>query len=205
MATVKIRKPRPLFRAELKDAPAHPLGERVLVREFPVEAETEGGLALADVAKQHYYAGTLVAVGDQAADKLYDIGVEIGDEIWYAKYAGIVEKWQHIVADGNDPNCVHDSAWEFVPKDDPAWKTCITGEPNENMELRACRTCGAKKLSERVILLSVDDLALDVDLQVRLERGEVQRVRDVDSEGRTRYVLKRIAGHTDSLEIRKER
>lgn len=205
MSSVKIRRPRPLFRPELKLSPGHPLGERVIVREFPVESQTEGGIAIAEVAKEHHFAGTLVAAGDQAADTLYDIGVEIGDEIWYAKYAGVIQKWQHIVAEGTDPACAHDSTWDFVTKDDPAWKTIAAGEPNENMELRSCRSCGAKKLSERVIFLSVDDVAIDVDLQVRLERGEVSRVRMVDSEGKPRYVLKRPDDHVDTFEMKERK
>lgn len=198
MSKVVISKPRPLFRAELTVAPAHPMGDRVLVREFPVESKTEGGLEKPDVAKEHYFAGTIVAVGDQAADRLYDLGVEIGDEVWYAKYAGLIQSWQHIVAAGNDPDCAHDSAWEFLPRSDPAWTA--VGVPNENMELRACRTCGAKKLSERVIIMSVDDLCLNVDVQVRLERGELVRRRGEDADGRTRYYIERKHDRKDAFE-----
>lgn len=190
MSKVVINRPRPLFRPELKTGPAHPFGDRVLVREFPVESKTEGGLEIADVAKQHLFAGTLIAVGDQAADRLYDLGAEIGDEVWYAKYAGVIQKWQHIVAAGSDPACEHRGAWEFVPKDDPVWS--IVGEPNENMELRACRTCGAKKLSERVIIMSVDDIHLNVDVLCRIERGELVRKRGVTSDQKTRYYLERV-------------
>ena len=74
MARVTIRKPRPLFRPELRLAPGHPLGDRVLVREFPVESKTEGGLEIADVAKQHYFAGTLIAAGSAAVVSIYTIG-----------------------------------------------------------------------------------------------------------------------------------
>ncbi len=200
--SVLISKPRPLFRAELKTAPAHPMGARVLVREFPVASQTEGGLAIADVAKKRYFAGELIAVGDQAADKLYDLGCEIGDEIWYAQYAGLVEEWQHIVAPGSDTNCAHDSTWEFVPKDDEGWKAI--GEPNENMQLRACRGCGAKKLAERVLVLSVDDIILNVDVQARFERGDLERHRGEDPDGRTRYFLEhRDETKPDSFELLK--
>lgn len=200
---VLISKPRPLFRPELQKAPAHPMGARVLVREFPVASKTEGGLAVADVAKKRYFAGELIAVGDQAADKLYDLGAEIGDEVWYAQYAGLVEEWQHIVAPGSDTNCAHDSTWEFVPRDDKAWE--VVGEPNDNMQLRSCRTCGAKKLAERVLVLNVDDMILNVDVQARLERGDLRRVRGEDSEGRTRYYLERKNMESkDTFEIGEE-
>lgn len=185
---VVISKPRPLFRRQLRNAPAHPLGNRVLVREFPVESKTEGGLVKPDVARERYFAGTLIAAGDQAADRLYDLGVEIGDEIWYGKYAGLVQEWQHIV--GNDKTaCPHEGAWDLIPHSDPRWKS--VGEPNENIKLRSCRACETLMVTERVIVLSVDDMCLNVDLQMRLEVGEMVRVRGQDPDGRTRYVIER--------------
>lgn len=198
-----ISKPRPLFRPELRTAPAHPLGDRVLVREFPVESKTEGGIEIADVAKSHYFAGTIVAVGDQAADKLYELGVEIGDEVWYAKYAGVIQQWQHIVKEGKEPGCIHDGSWDFVAKDDNEAWSCV-GTPNENMELRSCRSCHALKLAERMIVLTGDDLILDVDVQLRLERGELVRVRGETEEGKPRYYLERTHGRKDSFETEKE-
>lgn len=203
MSRFLISKPRPLFRPELKTGPGHMFGDRILVREFPVESKTEGGIEIADVAKEHLFAGTIIAAGDQAADKLYDLGAEIGDEVWYAKYAGVIQRWQHIVAEGNDPACVHGGAWEFVPKDSPVWKA--VGEPNENMDLRTCRTCNAAKLSERVIVLSVDDIHVNVDVLVRFERGELVRRRGQTEEGKTRYYLERNHARPDSFETRKER
>lgn len=195
---VIISKPRPLFRRELKLAPAQPLGERVLVREFPIESMSEGGLEMPETARQRYFAGTLIAVGDQAADKLWDLGVEIGDEIWYGKYAGLIEEWHHIV--GKDKHrCPHDGAWELVPKDDPRWQE-IGAAPNDNMKLRACRACETLRVTERIVVLSVDDLVVDVDLQLRLEQGDMKRVRNEDAEGRTRYQIERLGNRGDSFE-----
>jgi co-chaperonin GroES (HSP10) len=201
MSRFVISRPRPLFRPELKTGPAHPAGDRVLVREFPVEAKTEGGIEIADVAKEHLFAGTLIAAGDQACDRLYDLGYELGDEVWYAKYAGVIQKWQHIVADGSDPACAHGGAWEFVPKDDSAW-AIVGSNPNENMELRSCRTCGAVKLSERVIIMSVDDIHLNVDVLCRFERGELIRRRGVTADDKTRYYIERTFPRPDTFETR---
>lgn len=186
---VIINKPRPLFRRQLKTGPAHPLGNRVLVREFPVESRSEAGLFKPDEAKEHYYAGTVIGAGDQAADKLYDLGVELGDEVWYAKYAGLLQEWSHIVGRDNR-ECPHDGAWEFVPNTETK-KWGALGEPNENTKLRECRACGTLRLTERVIVMSVEDLCLDVDLLVRLETGEMVRKRGADDRGRTRYFIER--------------
>jgi co-chaperonin GroES (HSP10) len=199
---VTVNNPRPLFRRELRQAPGVPLGNRVLVREFPPESKTEGGIDLAEVSKERYFAGTLLAVGDQAADKLYDLGVELGDEVWFGKYAGLIQEWQHIVGDIDVEGCAHDSVWERVPKDDHRWR--FVGTPDDNRELRACRSCGTLKLTERVIVMSVEDLCVDVDLQRRLESGEMVRVRGQDSEGRTRYETTRVKDFAvDAYEMRK--
>jgi len=196
-----LSRPRPLFRADLRTGPGHPFGDRILVREFPVESKTEGGLEIADVAKQHLFAGTILSAGDQAADKLYDLGAEVGDEIWYAKYAGVIQKWQHIIKPG-DKECDHPGAWEFVPRDSKLWREL--GEPNENFELRTCRSCGAAKVSERIIVLSVDDIHLNVDVLERIERGELVRKRGVTDDGRTRYYIERAKRKEDSFETKKE-
>lgn len=194
---VVVNNPRPLFRRELRDAPGVPLGARVLVREFAAESQSEGGLALAETAKERYFAGTIVAAGDQAADRLYDLGVEIGDEVWFGKYAGLIQEWQHLVGRDN-ADCPHDSVFEAVTRDDKRWAGL--GSKDDNRTLRACRSCGTLKLTERVIVLAVDDLCVDVDLQVRLERGEVARKRGTDAEGRTRYYIERRHERPDSYE-----
>lgn len=197
-----IGKSQGLFRADLRQRPAQPLGDRVFVRPHPIEDVTEGGLAKPEIAKERQYAGTLLAAGDQAADKLYELGVEIGDEIWYAKYAGIIEEWHHIVKDGA-PECTHDSAWDFVSKDSADWS--YAPKKDDDTKLRACRTCGALRVTERVILMSTDDLACDVDLQRRLEAGAVKRVRGVTDDGRPRYYIEYAKDHMDGYESRKDR
>jgi hypothetical protein len=120
--------------------------------------------------------------------------------VWYAKYAGVIQKWQHIVAEGSDHACKHGGTWEFAPKDSPAWSV-VGSDPNENMELRSCRACGAAKLSERVIIMSVDDIHLNVDVLCRFERGELIRKRGTNTEtGATRYYIERTVFRHDTFE-----
>lgn len=195
---VKIKNPKPLFRRHLRTAPAHALGDRILVREFPVESVTEGGLHIPETAKERYMAGQLLSAGDKAADKLYDLGVEIGDEIWYAKYAGIIQEWQHIVGDDVE-TCDHDGVWDFVSASESAKWSNVGFKPNENTKLRECRACGTLKVTERVIAMSVDDICVDVDLLERLETGQMRRLRGKDPEGRTRYYIERA--HSDALDL----
>lgn len=186
-----IKKSRPLFRPTLRRGPAHPLGDRVIVREFPAASTTEGGLAVAEVAKKRYFAGELIAAGDQAADKLYDLCVELGDEIWYGQYAGLVEEWQHLVSEPTGA-CSHDGAWDIVPRTSPQW-SLVGVEPSDNTTLRTCRSCSVLKLTERIIVLNVDDLVIDVDLQERIEAGLVRRRRGKTPDGKTRYYMERVS------------
>lgn len=207
MSKVTVLKPRPLFRDVLRTVPAAPIGTRVFVRPHPIAGENEAGIVTPDEAKRRQMAGTLVAAGDSAADTLYDYGVELGDEIWYGKYAGIIEEWQHIVKDGRG-SCQHDGAWDHVPKRvssitdkevkyDARWSGLNI---DDDAELRECRTCGALRLSERMIIMDVADIVCSVDLQVRLERGVVQRERQTNAEGKTRYVLIRPEVYVDKFE-----
>lgn len=182
-----VNKANPLYRRELKKAPARPLGDRILVRQMPISETTETGLFKPEVAQERQFAGTLLAAGDDAADKLYDYGVEIGDEIWFAKYAGLLEEWQHIVHE-TDTSCPHET-WDFVPKNDDAMKHV----PKQGMinEVRSCRACGTVRVSEKIIVLRAEDIVMDTDLQVRIERGEMKRVLGVTDTGRTRFVMRR--------------
>jgi chaperonin GroES len=181
---------KPLFRRGLRASPGMPMGNFVLVRPFPAMGKTEGGLVIQDTAKERNMAGRLIMVGDEAADKLHDKGVEIGDEIWHARYAGNIEEWQHIVKDGRPADCPHDGQWDRIAKDDKAWALVPVMEA-EDADLRSCRACRALKLAERVIVMSADDLAIDVDLMERLENGTMVRKRGVDGEGKTRYYIER--------------
>lgn len=205
-----VNKANPIFRAELKTAPGHPMGNRVLVRPHPIAGQTEGGLHKPDEAKQRHMAGVLIAVGDMAADSLYDLGVEVGDEVWYGRYAGLIEEWQHIVREGKG-ECTHLGVWEAVPKrtssvtaeivkHDPRWDGL---NPHDENELRECRGCGALRLSERLLIMDKEDIVIDVDLRVRIERGEVERVRGKSADGKTRYGLIRHQAYVDTLEHRR--
>lgn len=181
MSTVQAKKAKPLFRATLRKAPGHPLGDRVLVRRL--EPQDESIIVTPDVAKEWLAAGILLAAGDQAAEKLYDLGVEIGDEIWFGKYAGVIQEWRHITKDG-DPECAHEGVWDFV------------ATLGKDHTLRKCRACGAEREEEPALLMNVMDLQLSVDLGERVESGKVKRVRMQDAEGRTRFVLE---GVTDTF------
>jgi len=212
-----IKTAQPVFRRHLRLAPAHPIDDRILVRENKPKTKTEAGLHIPDTAAERCMNGWIVAVGDAAADYLYDRGVELGDHIHYAKYAGNIDEWPHIVGK-DDLSCAHDSVWEMVPmpssttealsgvdKETRArrekWET--VGGPNENIQLRECRSCGTLQATERVIVMSCKDVLMSIDLQERLESGVMSRYRgttDGTPDGPPRFYIKRERQRPETFE-----
>lgn len=210
MGDFKVKNPRPLFRRSLRQAPGHPRGERILVRELPPESVTEGGIELADEGRQRCMAGHIVSAGEKALDIMYDGGDEVGDLILYAKYAGVVQEWQHIV--GPDVlTCAHDGARDMVTppsgtldalrrdetkaekkareERDRKWQ--VAGGHHDNISLRECRGCGTLIVSERLIVMNVEDILMNVDAQERIEAGQMVVIRGETAEGQTQHVLER--------------
>lgn len=68
-----------------------PLDDRVVVEPLEAEEKTAGGILLPDTAKQKPQKGKVVAVGPGKLTDKGDriaLGVAVGDEIIYGKYAG---------------------------------------------------------------------------------------------------------------------
>ena len=69
----------------------NPLDDRLVVEQHEAEDKTTGGIILPEQAKEKPQKGTVAAVGP---GKLLDSGnrgplsVKVGDEVFYAKYAG---------------------------------------------------------------------------------------------------------------------
>jgi len=169
-AKVQISKPKPFYGKHLRNLPGMPVGERILIRPWPPEEVTEGGIVVADVAKEWINGGTIIGMGDEAAEKLHDRGVYEGDEITYGKYAGVIQEWQHIVPEGEDESCAHDGAWDVVQK------------LSEESWLRECRGCKTRKITERIIMADAGDVIMSITAQERIERGEMHRVPYTDPE-----------------------
>jgi co-chaperonin GroES (HSP10) len=205
--TFKIKKPQAVFRRHLRLAPAHPRGDRILVREMPAESVSEGGLHKAEKAIERLFGGWIVAAGDKALDVMYDGGDEIGDMILYAKYAGVVNEWKHIVG-RDDLSCAHDGNKLYVAKPDAGFAglrgerdpvvekkwALVEGGATENVTLQECVACGTLFATERLIVMSVDDIMLNIDTQERIEAGEMTIVRgtlDGTPDTQTQHVIRR--------------
>jgi chaperonin GroES len=74
-------------------AKIQPCEYKVLVKPFEVEEKTDGGIIMPDeYRKQQERAqvrGTLIAIGGNAFENWNDPVPEIGQDVYFAKYAGI--------------------------------------------------------------------------------------------------------------------
>src|SRR3954454_14457850 len=68
-----------------------PLQDRVIVKQSEAEEKTKSGIVLPDSAKEKPTKGKVIAVGPGKLDdkgKPMEIGVRVGDSIYYGKYSG---------------------------------------------------------------------------------------------------------------------
>jgi chaperonin GroES len=68
-----------------------PLDDRVVIEPLEAEEKTSGGILLPDTAKQKPSRGRVLAVGPGKLNdegKRHAVGVVVGDEVLFAKYAG---------------------------------------------------------------------------------------------------------------------
>lgn len=72
----------------IPETPYAPMGKNVLVFRMPSETRTAGGLYIAETAQEPKPMGVLVAAGLAALDVLSDHLVEIGDVVWFGRFAG---------------------------------------------------------------------------------------------------------------------
>ena len=63
-----------------------PLADRVLVEPKEAETKTASGLYIPDTAKEKPQEGKVIAAGPGKKDE--PMGMEVGDEVIYGKYAG---------------------------------------------------------------------------------------------------------------------
>ena len=68
-----------------------PLHDRILIKRFPEEDKTQGGLFIPDAAKEKPHEGRVIAIGK--GEPLHDgnirgLAVALGDRVLFAKHAG---------------------------------------------------------------------------------------------------------------------
>lgn len=165
-------------RAKPEKSPARVIGERIFLRQKPDE---QGRVLVKSSAEQvRPFMGILIGAGDQACDQLYDQGQEWGDEVWIGKYAGVQEEWKHWLIPGNGKCATYaDHMFEGVRMD------------VEGSAAKFCTICGGVEVREPMVICNIKDILANVDLELRIERGEVIRWRGETEDGKTRYVTQR--------------
>jgi co-chaperonin GroES (HSP10) len=161
--------------------PATPRGHRLLCEPLPVKTETESGLTIPAIAQHRPHAGIIIHAGLNALDALYDHGDKVGDEIWWGKFAGVMEEWDRIVDEGK------------------GWKTCDhrwdrQASPGKDQSAWTCGNCGSKRLASPLCVLNHDDILCNVSLQRRIEAGEIAQKRGKTDGNRTQHFMDRKDG-----------
>jgi co-chaperonin GroES (HSP10) len=158
--------------------PASPRGHRILCEPSPVKTETESGLVIPGIAQARPNTGRIIAAGLNALDAMYDHGDQIGDEVWWGKFAGVIEEWDRIVEEGEGhATCEHD--WARRPS---------TGLNHGAWE---CEKCKSKRLASPLCVLNHDDILCNVSLRRRLESGNIAQARGKTSSGSTQHFMDR--------------
>lgn len=154
------------------------VGERCFVRVDPPKELSEGGLFIPDEAKIRSFSGKVIDAGLIARDRLHDHGLKIGDHVLFAKFAGIVEEWDHII---EGPTDLDSSAYD--------WKRL----PSKSGELTKyeCINTGAIRVIEPMVVLNVDDIIGSVELARRIDSGEIRYELAQTPDGSTQHVISR--------------
>ena len=78
-----------------------PLKNRIVVKPIEREEQTAGGIFLPETAKEKPQTGEIVAVGPgeyvEATGKVVPSSLEVGEKVFYGKYAGT-----DVTVDGNE-------------------------------------------------------------------------------------------------------
>ena len=155
--------------------PAAVRGHRIMVKPAPPVQESD--IIIKPEAYEYLpNKGVVVAAGLNALDTMYDHGDLIGDEVWWGKFAGVIEEWDHVIEEG------------AVKCNEHGWTAVASGQKNNR---RWQCVCGAIRLAEHMLVMNVDDLLANVSLERRLESGEVAIKRGKTPDGRTHHYIDR--------------
>jgi len=84
----KLDKVREQYKDQIPPIPYLPVGEVVLVYRLPSEEKTAGGLYVPEEHRSPVSSGILIAAGLAARDVMADSLIEVGDIVYFARFAG---------------------------------------------------------------------------------------------------------------------
>jgi hypothetical protein len=157
--------------------PASTRGHRILVRPDPPIVESD--IIIKPEAYEYLpNKGVLVGAGMTALDEMYDHGDELGDHVWWGKFAGVIEEWDHI-----EDETAKGRACEHVWVQQRA--------PSPKSRRWQCSECKSTRLAEHMLVMNVGDLLANESLQRRIEAGQVAIKRGKTADGRTQHYIDR--------------
>lgn len=160
--------------------PAAPRAGRILCLPDPPKSESDCGLIIPDSAMVQAHYGTIIHAGLTARDAMYDHGDEIGDKVWWGKFAGVMEEWDRIIEDGKRPCPIEDHSWERVP-----------GNHGKNVHRFSCMHCKSQRRVDLVVVMNHDDLLCNVTAERRRDAGKYTITRGKTATGSTQHFLDR--------------
>jgi co-chaperonin GroES (HSP10) len=164
------------------ELPAMPSNDRIMVLRDPPETKTITSLVIPDSAQVRANTGTIIHAGLKARDIMFDHGHELGDHVWYGKFAGVWQEWKHITKPGKDPKCEHAG---------DVWSRAQEYSGDRRAGYR-CDTCGAVMVQEEVAVMNIEDILCNEDLEARLRSGEMEVHRD-SRDGKTTHFIVRMS------------
>lgn len=72
----------------IPESPYLPMGKVALIYRIPTEEKTAGGLYIPGEAQEAESQGVLLGAGLQALDILREHLIDVGDVVWFARFAG---------------------------------------------------------------------------------------------------------------------
>jgi co-chaperonin GroES (HSP10) len=157
--------------------PAAPRGHRLICKPNAPKSESDCGLIIPDSAQILPVVGIILAAGLNARDEMYDHGDEIGDEVWWGKFAGVMEEWDRIVKDGKGVCSEH--SWERMRS------------PGKNIHCFSCMICKAERQVDPIVVINCNDILCNATAELRRSAGQYAITRGKTASGQTQHFIDR--------------
>lgn len=164
---------------EKDQLPGMPRAGRVLCKPNPPVEVSECGLHIPQGAQLQPNVGVIVHAGLVARDAFHDHGDQIGDVVWWGKFAGVVDFWDRVIEYGKKPCKMEDHSWDRRPS------------PGKDSSAFECSKCQTTRRADIMILINHDDILCNVTAERRRESGQFSVTRGETVNGTTRHFIDR--------------
>jgi hypothetical protein len=111
---------------------------------------------------------------------MWDHGDEIGDEVWWGKFAGVMEEWDRIIDEGKKPCAkMEDHGWQRLPS------------PGRNVHRFDCMHCKCVRQVDPIVVINCGDILCNVTAEARRSGGRYAIARGKTASGQTQHFIDR--------------